>query len=599
MFASFLKALLVVVLYTLALTLVLRISLDTTLELNLLAKFWHRDFFGNLVVSLACLGITQSAIRAAVLATVIIVLLQLSNALKLVVLGTPLSPDDFINVKNLYILWDGYLLLAVIAASILPFLILIVLTRWRKRITWFTIALLAACIPVGVLYSADLKSTLDRNFGNSVWNQPENFRRRGLGLHIVQETVRTLSKVGKTPSAAAVENVNVDLTYVEAEIPTNQMRNVHMVVLESFFDPNSLGKEWVPEDPLPADFTQLWNSTNRSTIMAPVFGGYTANAEFESLCGFPVTENAVFFEGWLRKRVPCLPQVMSSLGYESIASHPNVAGFWNRTLAYNLIGFDQYWSKTEFDTSDAVGNFVLDHSFYDQVFDKIDKFDKTGNEKNAPVFNYMLTIHGHLPYPTNDNYPDMVNAGKESALLQGYLNHVYYKSRDLMAMLDTLRSNDPDSLIVIFGDHLPNLGKNYDVYTDVGKMMPDRDDFTGEMFRFLSSTPLIVIDGQRGPLEIGNLPLYRLPSLILSLLNSPSRSMFDWTSNPPEKLIRPIYGMHFYVEGDEAIDCRPDNLEKLACNETNNWLDDIKTLSADIFTGKQFSLTKSPEKVFE
>lgn len=595
MFASFLKALLAVVLYTLVLTFILRFSLDATLELNLLDKYWHRDFFGNLVVSLFCLGITHSAIRAAILATVIIVLLQLSNALKLVVLGTPLSPDDFINVKNLFILWDGYLFWAVIAVAILPLLVLIVLTRWRRRLTWFTFALLAFCIPVGVLYSADLKSTLDRNFGNSVWNQPENFRKRGLGLHIVQEVARTLSKVGKTPSASAVNSVSIDLTYTQPELSTHQMRNVHMVVLESFFDPNSLGKEWVPEDPLPENFTELWDSTNRSTIMAPVFGGYTANAEFESLCGFPVTENAVFFEGWLRKKVPCLPEVLSSLGYESIASHPNVAGFWNRTLAYNLIGFDQYWSKAEFDTSDAVGNFVLDHSLYDQVFDKIDKLDKVGKEKNSPVFNYMLTIHGHLPYPTNDNYPDMVDAGKESKLLQGYLNHVYYKSRDLMAMLDTLRSNDPEALIVIFGDHLPNLGKNYDVYTDIGKMMPDRDDFTGEMFRFLSSTPLIIIDGERGPLEMGSVPLYRLPSIILSLLNAPSRSIFDWTSNPDDKLIRPIYGMHFYIEDGEATECRPDNLDKGACDETNNWLDDIKTLSADIFTGKQFSLNKSPD----
>ena len=599
MFASFLKALVFVVLYTLALTLILRMSLDVTLELNLLDKYWYRDYIGNLVVSLTCLGLTQSATRAVILSTVIIVLLQLSNALKLVVLGTPLSPDDFLNVKNLFILWDGILLWAVIAVAILPLITLVALTRWRRPLTWLTLVLLAFCIPAGVLYSAEIKSTLDKNFGNSVWNQPENFRKRGLGLHIVQETVRTLSKVGKVPSATAVQNVDVDLTYTQPELPANQMRNVHMVVLESFFDPNSLGKQWVPEDPLPDNFTELWDSTNRSTIMAPVFGGYTANAEFEALCGFPVTENAVFFEGWLRKRVPCLPEVLSSLGYESIASHPNVAGFWNRTLAYNLIGFDQYWSKSEFDTSDAVGNFVLDHSFYDQVFDKISKTGNIDNEKQSPVFNYMLTLHGHLPYPTNDNYPDMVNAGKDSKLLQGYLNHVYYKSRDLMAMLDTLRSDDPEALIVIFGDHLPYLGKNYDVYTDIGKMMPDRDDFTGEMFRFLSSTPLIVIDGERGPLEIGNLPLYRLPSLILSLLDSPSRSIFDWTSNPSDKHIRPIYGMHFYIENGEAIECRPDNLDKAACNETNNWLDDIKTLSADIFTGNQFSLEQSPGKAFE
>ena len=51
-----------------------------------------------------------------------------------------------------------------------------------------------------------------------------------------------------------------------------------------------------------------------------MFGGYTANAEFELLCGFPVTEDAVFFEGWLRRDVPCLPRHLGQAGYRNAKS---------------------------------------------------------------------------------------------------------------------------------------------------------------------------------------------------------------------------------------------------------------------------------------
>lgn len=585
MIRSALITILVVLVHTLALTLGVREVLDYTLELNLLDQFWYRDFNGNLMVSLVCLGLTQSLYRTLVLSTVVIIIFQAVNAGKLVVLGTPISPDDFINAKNLFILWEGVLRWGVIALAIIPLVILIALTRWKRITTWLTISLLIACVPVGALYSAELKSALDRRFGNSVWNQPENFKRRGLGLHIVQETVRTISKVGKIPSSDDVSTVNIDLAYkLPQSTGQKKQRNVHMIVLESFFDPNSLGMDWVPENPLPDSFLELWDSTDRSTIMSPVFGGYTANAEFESLCGFPVTENAVFFEGWLRRKVPCLPRVLASLGYKTIASHPNVAGFWNRTHAYNLVGFDTYWSKSDFDTSDSVGNFVLDHSYYSQVFDKLD------TEADRPVFNYMLTIHGHLPYPRNERYPDVVNAGKESYLLQGYLNHIYYKSRDLMDMLPRLRADDPDALIIIFGDHLPNLGKNYAVYTDIKKMMPDRKDFTGDMFEFLSSTPMIIIDGKRGPIKTGKMPLYRLPAKIMSLLGYSDVGMFNWSKNPANKNIRPLYGIHVYTEDQNAVTCRPDTLDVEDCKLTDSWLSDIKTLSADIFTGHQFSL---------
>ena len=366
---------------------------------------------------------------------------------------------------------------------------------------------------------------------------------------------------------------------------------MHVFVLESFFDPTSLGEQWVPEDPLPEDFRQLWEQTGHSTTLSPVFGGFTANAEFEVLCGFPVTRNAVFFEGWLRRAAPCLPDTLGKAGYTSVASHPNVPGFWNRTHAYHLVGFDDYLSKGDFDLSDSIDTLLLDHSMYTQVFNRLEQSDY-----KRPVLNYMLTYHGHLPYPGgNANYPDKISAGQESGLLHGYLNQIWYKSRDLMQRLAILRKEDPDALIVIFGDHLPFLGPNYGIYTDAWNLPPDRSDFSGEQLERLTSTPLIVIDGKRGPLKLGKMPLYRIPSLVLSLLglDAPATfDAFDATLNPEGMQVRPVYGMHYTLTDKSAVACTEDTISEPPCSTSEPWLQQVEVLISDIFTGEQLSLQR-------
>ena len=135
-----------------------------------------------------------------------------------------------------------------------------------------------------IRYAQPLRVAFDDTFGNSVWDQPGNYRQRGLALHLVQESVRTAAKVGRAPGREAVEAA---LAGRELHAPLGDwprpLRNVHMIVLESFFDPTSLGPELVPEDPFSPDFRALWEGSGASVALSPVFGGYTANAEFESL----------------------------------------------------------------------------------------------------------------------------------------------------------------------------------------------------------------------------------------------------------------------------------------------------------------------------
>lgn len=580
----------------LVITWLCRLIIQELFTIPLNNAFWHRDFFGNCSVLLIIFALVRQVKPTLLIAAVTIIGFQLGNAGKLSVLGTPASPDDFLNIQNLFFLTEGWRRGTLILIALLPLILLSIFIPYRRVATWAVISVMLLIVTLAAHYSKPLQAALDVRFGNSVWNQPENFRQRGLALHLLQESIRTQAKVGAFPHRDSVHAAkdqlvngsNSDAGKSKHSIPTSDsnLRNVHVIVLESFFDPLTLGPEWVPEDPFPQALRELWKASGNSVVLSPVFGGYTANAEFETLCGFPVTRNAVFFEGWLRRRVPCLPAVLAKAGYRSIASHPNVPGFWNRTHAYKLVGFDEYLSKDDFDLTDSVQGLLLDHSYYDQVFDKLEQ-----KNLSQPVFNYMLTYHGHLPYPSSPQYPDKIRAGRESVLLHGYLNQLWYKSRDLMERIEKLKQEDPGALIVVFGDHLPFLGPNFGVYADVLGLPADRADFTGKMLEYLVTTPLIIIDGEKGPVNAGKLPLYRLPSLILSLLEIDNDDgILDWTKNPANSLIRPVYGIHIDVGTSRTLLCPDDDTAVEDCTQSAKWLERSRILISDLFSGKQYSL---------
>lgn len=74
--------------------------------------------------------------------------------------------------------------------------------------------------------------------------------------------------------------------------------------------PSVVEKAHLSRDPLAAEFRALWEEAGLSTALSPVFGGDTANAEFEVLCGFPVLDTGVKFERRLTNDVPCLPRIL-------------------------------------------------------------------------------------------------------------------------------------------------------------------------------------------------------------------------------------------------------------------------------------------------
>jgi hypothetical protein len=338
-------------------------------------------------------------------------------------------------------------------------------------------------------------------------------------------------------------------------------------------------------DPIDPRFRDLWARSNHTQGLSPAFGGQTANAEFEVLCGFPVNQIAVNFEFSLLRDVPCLPRLLRELGYRTVASHPNVAGFWNRYTAYERLGFETFWAEDALDMSDRNGPFLSDRSLHRQVRGKL---RATGDGR--PLFNYIITIDGHWMYDASAERPPVLTSRSAVREVGDYANMLHYKTRQMMDAVEQIRRDDPDALIVVYGDHLPMLGRKFAGYVESGVLPDNFGDFTAAQYDFAAATPLVVIDGRNGPIDLGRIPMYRLPSVILRLLGEERPTIFDLVRVPGTVTPRPLPDVMVTYQDGEPQQLCTEAADSPACADAAAWLADALLLDQDLFTGAQHAL---------
>ncbi|MFU8788352.1 MAG: LTA synthase family protein [Methylobacter sp.] len=559
------------------------------------------DFLLQLVIAYVLYALSRRAWIFLVIHTLLMGLLYIGNAVKISFFGGPIMPDDVFALQSLLLILEGWRFFA--AAIPLAAIASLLLFNFTMR-HWsaYLASLVAISLGITVVYKpASLLTPLDGYFGNSVWDQRSNYIWRGATLYTLLETTRYFAAAEVVPDGDMAQEAADNLLAAAPKKPVSTKaftpRNVHIILLESFWDPNELKKAKYKPNPLSPEFRELWKNAGYSHALDPVFGGFTANSEFEVLCGFPVVKNSVKFERQLLNDVPCLPHLLADKGYRTIASHPNVPVFWNRVNAYRRMGFETYWSLKDFVKDDMNREFMSDRTLYRQVLEKI-----AGSlEAKQPVLDYIVTYFGHWNYPLSESRPNKVSSPSEVEEVPAYANTIYYKTRELMEFIKNVRERDPDGIIVMFGDHLPFLGENFAGYVESGVLTTNRSDFTPAMFKSYVSTPMIIIDGKRGPVKFGNLPLYQTPKRVLDLLNFNEPSIMDYTAGLPDMRIRPLPGLHFNLLGkDGAVDLCKEPPYSETCQSSARWLENVAIVSNDLFIGRQFTRPKyTPEKPLE
>lgn len=270
--------------------------------------------------------------------------------------------------------------------------------------------------------------------------------------------------------------------------------NIVVIMSEAFWDINQLDVE-LSRNPI-SFFDQLKKESISGELIVPVFGGGTANTEYEVLTGmtlknYPWDWHVVYRES-MDEPTPSLASILSEYGYETIALHPYYPWYYRRDEVYPMLGFHQFISIENMEDAQQIGPFVSDAYVTDLIIDLIED-----NEK--PIFNFTVTMQNHGPYHNErfaDDSEEKINVltpinDEASDLLACYAQGLYYSDLELKRLIDYLSVWDEPTLLVFFGDHLPMLGEDFLVYREAGFIGDESADVLKDEVKMMSVPYLV------------------------------------------------------------------------------------------------------------
>ncbi len=548
------------------------------------------DFLLQLAFGFFLVSLSRRIVLCVVAQLVLILTLYVGNAVKISFLGGPLLPSDIHSADALVRILEPGMQALVLGGPV----VFVCLVLWNFRLPRTRVeALVVGSAPLLVCLALLVKpgwtvAAVDRAYATRKWDQLWNYESMGATTFLGQAYARAELEARPAPDQptvrAAVRRLRArsQPTFVDRSFAA---RNVYLLVLESFWDASVLEAAHLSRDPIHPAFRKLWDAGGRSTTLSPAFAGGTANAEFELLCGMPSTFiQGVPFESALSNDVPCLPRVLTELGYSTFAAHANVPAFWNRATAYRRLGFESLSFIDDFDATDSNGRFLSDKAFLRQSLKHLDR------ETRGPRFAHLLTISSHWPYPLNESRPAKVRSKSSERSVRTFANSLWYASLETARTITAILRKDPDALILAMGDHPPYLGENFAGYAESGVLASSWSDFTAEMFLRSVRTPLVVIDGDRGSIPVGTLPMFAVPGLILDLLGHRSPTTMDAFRRPPHGAVRPFSrGPILRLTGDGTWElCTPDSREG-SCQAAVAWVEDARILWEDLLRGSEYT----------
>ncbi|OIP44459.1 MAG: hypothetical protein COZ12_08870 [Deltaproteobacteria bacterium CG_4_10_14_3_um_filter_60_8] len=301
----------------------------------------------------------------------------------------------------------------------------------------------------------------------------------------------------------------------------NAMRskgNVHLIVLESFIDPSLLRGVRFSRNPVHPAFAALFKNKGGLSV-SPVFGGATAQAEFEVLCGVPAMRelSGIEFDVFTGAKTLCLPNVLTQGGYHAVASNAFLPDFFNSTNAYAGMGFEKIYYPSEyapgretyFNAGDLTGEaYMFDGDLFTQNLAFVAKWLKENPGK--PLFNYIMSIYGHTPHLINlDKRPKVIEmlGDVRDEQLERVVNQYYYRTEALAMYVKELMRIDPKSIIILMSDHLPSLTYGPNTYRDL--------DYLGKTEDYIHLNRIYIVENGR-VVHYDPIHHYDVPRIILS-----------------------------------------------------------------------------------
>lgn len=183
-----------------------------------------------------------------------------------------------------------------------------------------------------------------------------------------------------------------------------------------------------------------------------------------------------------------MPAILNQdYGYSTAVFHGNNASFWNRSVMYKSLGYQNFFDASYFDVS---GRKAMSWGLKDKLFfkDSVQYLEKLPQ----PFYTKFLTVTNHTPYAidSEDKDPNFTVPDTGSEIVDGYLetNHYLDQSiKEFYSYLDKIGILD-NTVVILYGDHYgisdselkyvaPLLGKDPDSLTDLDILNMQRVPF--------------------------------------------------------------------------------------------------------------------------
>lgn len=307
-------------------------------------------------------------------------------------------------------------------------------------------------------------------YGDSfhLWAPNEGVKDSGLIAGLMK--LSWAAHVGQVqPDVALVERFREDNAQAMAQrrarpVPA-VLPDVVIVQSESLFDPADLrGIE--PSDVMP-EFRRLTARGLSGRLQVPTFAGGTIRTEYELLTGYPLEAFPAVeypYLGIALQTPTSLARALAPFGYEAIALHPFQRAFWNREDALRALGFDRMLFDDAFVDAPTHGRYISDAALFERMLQLLP-------ETGPPQLMLAITMENHGPWNRERGLAaaELVAQTLPGGLsehaqleLRNYLAHVQAGDAALGLFADALLARKRPTLLLFFGDHLPDLGNTYE-----------------------------------------------------------------------------------------------------------------------------------------
>ena len=236
--------------------------------------------------------------------------------------------------------------------------------------------------------------------------------------------------------------------------------NIIVIMNEAFADlPSVYGIE-TDQDCMPYIHALQGSNVQKGEMIVSVFGGTTANTEYEFLTGNSMSflnSGDVPYTQYINHSIPSMASYMQSKGYSAEAFHPFAPTGYKRNVVYPLLGFQDFISSDDkLPYGTEIRHYISDDS---DIKDIISFYEN--KEEGKPYFLFNVTIQNHGGYSSDVSSVPVtvkpVEADLQIPALEEYLSLVKLSDEAFQELTQYFSKIAEKTIILMFGDHQPGL----------------------------------------------------------------------------------------------------------------------------------------------